>query len=44
MIALRVPVWGCPGDWYSNMNRQITPAAVIEIASGTKMTDFATDS
>jgi len=43
-MPFSVPVCGEPGDWYSNMNRQMTPAAVIEIASGTKITALATDS
>src|SRR5678815_3273555 len=43
-MASSVPVCGCPADWYSNMNRQMTEAAVMLIASGTKMTDLATGS
>ncbi len=40
--ALTVPVWAVPARWYSYMNFQITPAATMLIASGTKITDLAT--
>ena len=43
-IASSVPVWALPADWYSNMNRQITAAAVMLMARGTKMMDLAIDS
>ena len=41
---LSVPVCGVPGGCVGYMKFQITPAATMLIASGTKITDLATDS